>query len=180
MAIGFERLDCEGVRVEAGAEVRGKTDFVGGYVAPGTVLPVIQSTVQFVTGATRSSENLYDPAGFLNPRVLQLYCEYMERHRIQKDGQARASDNWQRGMPSSRAYRSLLRHTFDVWLISRSYKPKSADCAGITDALCAVIFNAMLLLKNWGDGNHHEEQPCPSCVMEPVDGLCPLHAEEGR
>jgi len=113
--------------------------------------------VEFGTGATRSAENLYDPAGFLNPRVLQLYCEYMERHRIQKDGKPRDSDNWQRGMPSSRAYRSLIRHTFDIWLMSRGYKPKSADCGDITDALCAVIFNAMLLLKNWGDGNHHEE-----------------------
>jgi len=113
--------------------------------------------VEFVTGATRSSENLYDPAGFLNPRVIQTYCEYMERHRVQKDGKTRASDNWQRGMPSSRAYRSLLRHTFDVWLVSRGYRAKSADCGGIEDALCAVIFNAMVLLKNWGDGNHHEE-----------------------
>lgn len=146
-----EWLDAEGVRLETGAEVRGKVDIVGDrrVAAPGVV--------QFTTGATRSAENLYDPYGFLNPAVLKLYCEYMERHRVQKDGRTRDSDNWQRGMPSSRAYRSLIRHAFDVWLISRGYKPKSADCTDITDALCAVIFNAMLLLKNWDDGNHHEE-----------------------
>jgi hypothetical protein len=113
--------------------------------------------VQFSTGATRSTENLYDPYGFLCPRALQLFCEYMETHRIQRDGKTRDSDNWQKGMPSSRAYRSLIRHVFDVWLLSRGYKPKSADCTDITDALCAVMFNAMLLIKNFGDGNHHEE-----------------------
>jgi len=156
MANQGERLDAEGVRMEVGTEVRGKVDFVK--YRPGDRPEFYGERVErFSTGATRSVENLYDPYGFLNPRVLQTYCEYMERHRVQKDGKTRDSDNWQRGMPSSRAYRSLLRHTLDIWLMSRGYKPKSADCADITDALCAVIFNAMLLLKNWGDGNHHEE-----------------------
>ena len=125
MAEQHEWVEVGGVRVESRPEVRRSEDLLGGLPASGT-------NVVFSTGATRSSENLYDPSGFLNPRVLQLYCEYMERHRIQKDGKPRDSDNWQRGMPSSRAYRSLLRHAFDVWLISRGYAPKSADCADIS------------------------------------------------
>jgi len=135
----------------------GAAYFVCGPLGDPPLGPLRPGVIQFMTGATRSAENLYDPYGFLNPRVVQTYCEYMERHRVQKDGKTRDSDNWQRGMPSSRAYRSLLRHTFDVWLMSWGYRPKSADCADITDALCAVVFNAMLLLKNWGDENHHEE-----------------------
>jgi hypothetical protein len=158
-----ERLDAEGVLVEAGTEVRGKVDISIARGRPLTSAEQAQfetdtDVVRFQTGATRSAENLYDPYGFLNPQVIQIYCEYMERHRVQKDGKTRDSDNWQRGMPSSRAYRSLLRHAFDVWLISCGYRPKSADCVNITDALCAVVFNAMLLLKNWGDENHHEEE----------------------
>jgi len=128
----------------------------------------MSNTVAFPTGATRSAENLYDPSGFLSPLVLQVYCEYMERHRTQKDGAVRESDNWQKGMPSSRAYRSLIRHVFDVWLMSRDEMPKSAECGALVlatdsyapamrEALCATIFNAMLLLKNWEEGNHHEE-----------------------
>ncbi|HLA13985.1 MAG TPA: hypothetical protein VJZ25_03095 [Gemmatimonadaceae bacterium] len=167
MEIPLEWPDRDRLLVEAPArsEVRGKTDFVergdgshsGSYENCPTCRPV-PGTIRYGTGSTRSAENLYDPSGFLNPRVVQTYCEYMERHRVQKDGKTRDSDNWQRGMPSSRAYRSLLRHAFDVWLMSRGYKPKSADCANITDALCGVIFNAMLLLKNWGERNHHEEK----------------------
>jgi hypothetical protein len=117
------------------------------------------SNVTFKTGATRTAETTYDPSGFLNPRVLQLFCEYMEKHRTQADGTLRDSDNWQKGMPTSRTIRSLLRHTFDLWLISRGHDPKSPDCKTPMDALCAIYFNVGRLILNYDSGQHYEEKP---------------------
>ena len=102
----------------------------------------------FEGGATRSTETTFDPEGFLNPAALVLFCEYMEKHRFQSDGEVRDSDNWQRGtMPPERAMRGLMRHFIDAWLIRRGYKPKSADCASMADALGGILFNAFVLLK---------------------------------
>jgi len=112
---------------------------------------------QFPTGATRSAEHTFDPEGFLSPVVIAEFCRYMEKHRLQKDGQLRASDNWQLGMPTSRARRSLTRHFLDAWLIWRGAKPVSADCTSQQDALCAIIFNASILLKNLINMNDHED-----------------------
>jgi len=107
---------------------------------------------KYSTGATRSADQTYDPEGFLNPEVLRVFCEYMDKHRVQANGDLRASDNWQKGMASGRARRSLARHYFDVWLITRGYPPRSADCKDLSDALCGVLFNTMVLLKNYADG----------------------------
>lgn len=116
-----------------------------------------KQVVKFKTGATRTAETPYDPEGFLNPRVLKEFCLYMEQHRVQADGTLRASDNWQKGMPTSRAFRSLARHYQDVWLLSRGYEPASPDCKSMRDALCGVLFNAMLLLKNDVEGQDYED-----------------------
>ena len=115
------------------------------------------NTVRFATGATRSAENLFDPEGFISPVVLASFSRYMMTHRVQKDGKVRASDNWTKGMPTSRAYRSLTRHFLDLWLMKRGYKPESADCQTMEDALHAMFFNIMVILKNRIDNNHHEE-----------------------
>ena len=112
--------------------------------------------VEFKTGATRTKESTFDPEGFISPLVLAEYSKYMEEHRFQADGKLRAADNWQKGMPSSRGIRSLMRHVLDAWLMSRGYQPVSHDCKTIREALCGVIFNAMLLLKNYTEGEHHE------------------------
>lgn len=113
--------------------------------------------VRFKTGATRSSETPFDPSGFISPAVLVSFCRYMEKHRKQADGTLRDSDNWQKGMPTSRAIRSLARHFFDFWLMSRGYPPNSADCETPEDALHAIWFNVQVILKNRIDGNHHEK-----------------------
>jgi hypothetical protein len=116
-----------------------------------------RGTVRFVTGATRSVENTYDPDGFLSPAVLVGFCRYMEKHRVQKDGKLRAGDNWQKGMPTSRAWRSLARHYQDAWLMSRGYPPQSEDCITVEDALHGVLFNVQVILKNRIDQYDHEE-----------------------
>ena len=112
--------------------------------------------VKFKSGANRSAENLFDPSGFISPAVLRSFSRYMERHRIKKDGKTRASDNWQKGTPTSRALRSLVRHFLDLWLMSRGYAPESQDCKSPEDALHALLFNVSVVLKNRLDGAHHE------------------------
>lgn len=116
-----------------------------------------ETVTKFLSGATRSSETTFDPSGFISPAVLVGFSRYMEKHRRQADGGLRAADNWQKGMPTSRAIRSLVRHFFDFWLMSRGYRPNSADCETPEDALHAIMFNVQVILKNRIDGNHHEQ-----------------------
>ena len=107
-----------------------------------------EKIVRFDTGATRSAETAFDPEGFISPAVLAEYSRYMAEHRVQADGELRSSDNWQKGMPTSRAWRSLSRHFLDAWLIHRGYPPVSPDCMTLRGALCGILFNTMLLMKN--------------------------------
>lgn len=100
----------------------------------------------FETGATRDADTgKYDFEGFLSPAVLDRYAQYMHRHRKQSDGNLRASDNWQKGIPKDQYMKSLLRHVIDVWMHMRSgpHVPKEPD---VQEALCAVMFNTMGLL----------------------------------
>jgi len=94
----------------------------------------------FNTGATRDTDNgklCYE--GFLSPLVLERYAQYMHRNRKQPDGQLRAPDNWQRGIPQAVYADSMIRHVFDFWLVHRGWRPRKA----LEDLLCAIMFNAM-------------------------------------
>ena len=94
----------------------------------------------FESGATRDSdEDKYEYEGFLSPLVLERYAAYMHKHRFQADGQVRAADNWQKGIPKSSYVKSLIRHAFEVW---RDWRKGIVN----QDALCAVMFNAQGLL----------------------------------
>jgi hypothetical protein len=105
---------------------------------------------QFETGATRNrDENKFDYEGFLSPRVIERYGEYMNSHRLQKDGTRRDSDNWQLGIPIPRYMKSLWRHFFDVWKLHRGLTasdPDSGKAVDLETALCGVIFNASGML----------------------------------
>ena len=100
----------------------------------------------FKTGATRDTEkNKIDYEGFLSPIVLKAFGEYMDKHRIQKDGKIRESDNWQKLFGEDHynvCAKSLLRHTMDFWLFHRGFKGRET----IIDALCGIIFNAQAYL----------------------------------
>jgi hypothetical protein len=99
-----------------------------------------QSVRTFSSGATRDSEEgKLDPEGFLSPLVIQAYCEYMHRHRIQPDGQLRPSDNWQQGIPKEAYMKSGWRHFLDWWLGHRGHGSRE----GLVDALCGLLFNVM-------------------------------------
>jgi len=95
---------------------------------------------KFDTGATRDVEDgKLDYEGFLSPLVLARFANYMHKHRIQKDGSLRDSDNWQKGIPRDAYMKSMWRHFMDVWLDHRVYG--QVDQVGMEDELCAVLFN---------------------------------------
>ena len=99
---------------------------------------------EFDTGATRSSsEDRYDPEGYLSPIVEERFCEYMLRHQYQADGTKRDSDNWQKGMPLETYMQGLKRHVLHLWTRHRGYHVLD-DNAGINieEDLCAILFNA--------------------------------------
>jgi hypothetical protein len=101
----------------------------------------------FKTGATRDSDTAKnDYEGFLSPMVLERYGNYMTKHRIQADGQLRASDNWQLGIPKDAYIKSMWRHFLDVWFIHRGYKrfdKQRNEEITLDEALCALLFNVM-------------------------------------
>lgn len=101
----------------------------------------------FPTGATRDVDtSKLDFEGFLSPRVLRRFAEYMHECRLRNvppGDTIRASDNWQKGIPEDAYMKSLLRHVFDVWEMRRS--SVRGDKA-YQDALSAIIFNAQGLL----------------------------------
>jgi hypothetical protein len=109
------------------------------YAEPGAT----QSMRTFETGATRDTdENKLDYDGFLSPRVLKRYAEYMHRHRRQPDGKLRDSDNWQKGIPLDAYRKSAWRHFMDVWTLARS-ELTVAGRLDLEEAICALLFNLM-------------------------------------
>jgi len=100
---------------------------------------------KFKSGATRDEDQTkLDPEGFISPLVIRRYAAYMHRHRIQADGSLRASDNWQKGIPRDAYIKSLDRHVLDLKLKHR--EPKEIPLypgEGISDTVCAIMFNAM-------------------------------------
>lgn len=117
------------------------------YPNPGTIFTADNPSIRkFETGATRDTDaGKNDYEGFLSPLVLQRFGDYMTTHRKQADGQLRDSDNWQKGIPRKQFVKSLLRHTMDVWMLSRGYH-KQASTMDLNEACCAVMFNVMGLL----------------------------------
>lgn len=94
---------------------------------------------QFSTGATRDSDgDKLDYEGFIDPFTLEVYAQYMHRHRVQPDGNLRDSDNWQKGIPTSVYMKSLLRHVFELW---RAHRRGAVDQAAVLDACCGILFN---------------------------------------
>lgn len=79
-------------------------------------------------------------AGF-DPTALNAYCKYMHLHRLQADGQLRASDNWKKGIPFSAYMKSMFRHFMDVWARHQDGAHSASDLDALENALCALMFN---------------------------------------
>ena len=93
---------------------------------------------QFETGATRDTDtDKLDYEGFLCPKVLKRYAEYLHKHRKTASG-IRNSDNWQHGIPLEVYMKSAWRHFHAVWMNHRGYTNED-----ITEELCALLFNVM-------------------------------------
>jgi hypothetical protein len=115
----------------------------------------------FETGATRNLDNnKLDHEGFLSPLVIEAFGNYMQSHRLQKDGTMRASDNWQKGIPFDAYMKSGWRHFFDWWKLHRGLdatSPEDGHKIDKVEALCALMFNVQgymhELLKERGDGD---------------------------
>jgi hypothetical protein len=98
---------------------------------------------QFDTGANRNSdEGKLDFEGFLSPLVLEAYAVYMNSNRSLENGDVRASDNWQKGIPKDAYMKSMWRHFFDVWKDHRGLETKEDE---ITN-LCGLLFNVSGML----------------------------------
>jgi hypothetical protein len=104
----------------------------------------------FEGGATRNTdEGKIDYEGFLSPFALKAYCEYLDKHRVQADGKLRDSDNWQSGFGPGVCMKSLLRHTWDAWMIHRGGVVfEDGKVVSKKDALCAAMFNIMSQLHD--------------------------------
>lgn len=91
----------------------------------------------FSSGATRHQDHSkLDYEGFLDPKVLERYAEYMNKNRVQADGNVRESDNWQKGIPKDVYMKSLLRHMMAMW---KHHRAGQVD----EDEICAILFNTM-------------------------------------
>lgn len=99
----------------------------------------------FDNGATRDDDaDKLDYEGFLSPLVIRRFALYMHQHRKQADGQMRASDNWQKGIPKEQYMKSMWRHFMDVWSMQRAVFDFTEK--EIEDSLCALLFNVMGML----------------------------------
>ena len=103
---------------------------------------------EWKTGATRDEDDTKpDYEGFYSPLVVEEFGRYMNKHRIQADGEARDSDNWQQlfGTPGEHravCIKSMWRHFLDLWLFHRNCNGRET----IKEALCGLIFNAQAYL----------------------------------
>lgn len=100
----------------------------------------------FDSGATRDvCEGKLDFEGFLSPLVLESYAQYMNKHRLEKDGVIRDSDNWQKLFGTQHkdvCMKSAWRHFMSWWTLHRGYKTED----DIESSICALIFNASAYL----------------------------------
>lgn len=113
---------------------------------------------EFETGATRDSDDgKLDMEGFYHPAVMTRFAQYMHKHRVQANGELRASDNWQKGIPVYQYMKSMLRHVMEFWTLHRSMlRDKRITENGFSlcysyieqkimddmeELLCAILFN---------------------------------------
>lgn len=96
---------------------------------------------KFDTGATRNDDTgALEPWGFTSALVEKKFSEYMDRHRMQADGELRASNNWTKGIPTEAYWHSLSRHILDFRLLWEGFG-REARTQDIMDSLCGIKFN---------------------------------------
>ena len=120
---------------------------------------------QFDTGATRDKDdNKLDYEGFLCPLVLERYAQYMHKNRRQADGNFRASDNWQKGIPQTAYMKSMWRHFHAVW---KGYRYDQLS----DDDLCAIMFNSMGILHERLKAEPEQRSSVKERLMDNAKGI---------
>lgn len=100
----------------------------------------------FSDGGTRdTAEGKTEPWGFTSALVEKRFSEYMHKHRLQSDGELRASDNWKLGLSQDCYKHSLSRHIQDLRLILEGF-PEQAREQDLEEVLCATLFNVQGML----------------------------------
>ena len=116
-----------------------KSDYAEKFPATSSVLPA--PIREFETGATRDTDaDKLKYEGFISPLVEKRFAQYMHLHRKQSDGNLRAPDNWQKGIPLDAYADSLIRHVKDFHLHIDGFADEAVD-PDIESVLCAIRFN---------------------------------------
>ena len=92
-----------------------------------------------------------DFEGFLSPRVLIAFAEYMNKNRTMADGSIRSSDNWQKGFGDKHydvCMQSMFRHFMDVWTEHREGFTEEGQMTALMGLLFNVQAYAHQLLKD--------------------------------
>lgn len=97
---------------------------------------------EFSTGATRDdSKDKLNYIKALCPLVLKRYVEYLDRHRVQADGNLRDWDNWKQGIPLDVYMESKGRHFWATWTLHEMAAWEFGGRETLIDSLCAELFN---------------------------------------
>lgn len=99
---------------------------------------------QFDTGATRdTATGKFEYAGYLSPYFINAFGRYMNKHQTQANGERRACDNWQKGMPLDVYVQSAFRHFLDFWALSRGLvvTDEKGNDVDLHDAVMGLFFN---------------------------------------
>lgn len=99
----------------------------------------------FDSGATRdTTQGKLDYVKGLSPIVLRRYLQYLDKHRLQPDGNMRDFNNWKKGIPQETYHSSKGRHFMAAWLIEEGYEVSdNHGPINEEDALCGELFNTM-------------------------------------
>lgn len=104
---------------------------------------------KFEGGATRDDDSVkLSYLGFFDPAFLNAFAHYMHEHRVTKGG-IRGADNWKTGFGTTTCIESLIRHFFDIWLLSNDETVIDKDGKVITwnDAIMGTFFNLQALWR---------------------------------
>ena len=108
---------------------------------PFAVRPQVSLLRKFETGATRDTdEGKPHFAAFTSAAVQLRFAQYMDKHRIQADGNLRDPDNWKKGIPIEAYFDSADRHFMD-WKLHEEGTPELARDQDLEEVLCALYFN---------------------------------------
>jgi len=99
----------------------------------------------FDTGATRDMvQGKLDYVKALSPIVLRRYVQYLDKHRLQPDGNMRDFNNWKKGMSQDVYHSSNARHFMAAWLLTEGYATEdNYGPVELEDSLCGELFNIM-------------------------------------